>query len=226
MTSKILQLLGNFGGVKTVNGNSPDAAGNVEVEIPEASGGVQTVNGVKPDANGNVDTTKVTKGYYDMVVGVSGISNGFIVKSNLDNSVLAKFAHDGAEVGTSYFQDGMITLNKYVYNGKYARLNGEKGSSSKPSLTLSHDADNVLRLTADGVISTNSGIIKVGINEAFGSIIRFVKAPEEDTDAANKAYVDAKALPTVTTDNNGAFLRVVDGAWAAAAIANAEEASF
>ena len=33
-------------------------------------------------------------------------------------------------------------------------------------------------------------------------------------------------LPTVTTDNNGAFLRVVDGDWAVATIANAEEASF
>lgn len=33
-------------------------------------------------------------------------------------------------------------------------------------------------------------------------------------------------LPTVTTDDNGAFLRVVDGAWAVTTIANAEEATF
>lgn len=33
-------------------------------------------------------------------------------------------------------------------------------------------------------------------------------------------------LPAVTTDNNGAFLRVVDGVWTTATVANAEEASF
>jgi hypothetical protein len=35
-----------------------------------------------------------------------------------------------------------------------------------------------------------------------------------------------KELPTVTAADNGKFLRVTDGAWAAVAINNAEEASF
>ena len=53
---------------------------------------------------------------------------------------------------------------------------------------------------------------------------------------ASKDYVDEaiesafanipSGLPDVTTDNNGAFLCVVDGVWTAVAIANAEEASF
>ena len=34
------------------------------------------------------------------------------------------------------------------------------------------------------------------------------------------------SVPTVTTANNGQFLRVVDGAWAASTVPNAEEASF
>lgn len=42
--------------------------------------------------------------------------------------------------------------------------------------------------------------------------------------------VDAKArlkiLPDVSADDNGKFLRVADGAWAAATINNAEEGSF
>jgi hypothetical protein len=33
-------------------------------------------------------------------------------------------------------------------------------------------------------------------------------------------------LPHVTTDDNGAFLRVADGKWAAVMIPNAEEATF
>lgn len=37
---------------------------------------------------------------------------------------------------------------------------------------------------------------------------------------------DASCLPEVTTDDNGAFLRVVDGAWAVATIESAEGVGF
>ena len=33
-------------------------------------------------------------------------------------------------------------------------------------------------------------------------------------------------FPTVTTEDNGKFLRVVNGAWVAVSVPNAEEASF
>lgn len=36
----------------------------------------------------------------------------------------------------------------------------------------------------------------------------------------------ARVTPAVTADDNGKFLRVVDGAWSAVAVSNAEEASF
>jgi hypothetical protein len=42
-----------LGVVKTVNGNVPDAEGNVEINIPECK--VKTVNNVEPDENGNVN---------------------------------------------------------------------------------------------------------------------------------------------------------------------------
>ena len=35
-----------------------------------------------------------------------------------------------------------------------------------------------------------------------------------------------KVLPSVTASDNGKFLRVVNGSWAAATIPNAEEANF
>lgn len=38
--------------------------------------------------------------------------------------------------------------------------------------------------------------------------------------------IDNNKLPTVTADNNGAFLRVVDGAWSIDTIPIAEEAEF
>ena len=45
-----------------------------------------------------------------------------------------------------------------------------------------------------------------------------------DTDTGVSAVV--QALPTVTQADNGKFLRVVDGAWSAAAVAQAEEVAF
>lgn len=42
----------------------------------------------------------------------------------------------------------------------------------------------------------------------------------------NKAAWSAKELPAVTASDNGKFLRVVNGAWAAVKIANANGGSF
>lgn len=57
------------------------------------------------------------------------------------------------------------------------------------------------------------------------------KAPGTASAGSESAYargdhVHSKELPTVTTSDDGKFLRVVSGAWAAAAIANANGGSF
>lgn len=44
------------GAIKTVNGNGPDADGNVVVEA-----GIKTVNNIQPDGNGNVDLGQLVK---------------------------------------------------------------------------------------------------------------------------------------------------------------------
>ena len=55
---------------------------------------------------------------------------------------------------------------------------------------------------------------------------------DEKADATlteSKAYTDEKAtsgLPEVSAADNGKFMRVSNGAWAAEAVPNAEEASF
>lgn len=45
-------------------------------------------------------------------------------------------------------------------------------------------------------------------------------------DALIKEKIADGATPTVTTDDNGKFLRVVDGTWTATTVPNAEEVSF
>ena len=50
--------------------------------------------------------------------------------------------------------------------------------------------------------------------------------PTEDMEIATKQYVDASGVPSVTAADNGKFLRVVNGAWAAATINDANGVSF
>ena len=51
-------------------------------------------------------------------------------------------------------------------------------------------------------------------------------AVEHGFEGTEEEWLLSIGLPTVTTDNNGDFLRVVDGAWAAVAVGTAEETSF
>ena len=55
--------------------------------------------------------------------------------------------------------------------------------------------------------------------------LRGIGRPTDSSDAANKAYVDAK-VPNVTTANNGQFLRVVNGVPTWVALTVAEEVLF
>ncbi len=48
----------------------------------------------------------------------------------------------------------------------------------------------------------------------------------EIVDAYAREQINAKGAPIVTTDDNGKFLRVVDGAWTASTVPNAEEVGF
>lgn len=50
--------------------------------------------------------------------------------------------------------------------------------------------------------------------------------PSQPMEIATKQYVDASGVPSVTSADNGKFLRVVNGAWAADAINDANGVSF
>ena len=53
-----------------------------------------------------------------------------------------------------------------------------------------------------------------------------VKSVDENGHPTEWEAVNMEGVPTVTTANNGQFLRVVNGAWAGAIVPSAEEASF
>lgn len=53
-----------------------------------------------------------------------------------------------------------------------------------------------------------------------------VGTPQTEYDAATKGYVDDRALPAVTSADNGKILMVVDGKWKGVILPLAEEATF
>lgn len=91
-----------------------------------------------------------------------------------------------------------------------------------------HITDTDIHITADERTKWNAavdntedfastGVMNTNINMNNNSI-KNLAAPTQNTDAANKHYVDSKALPTTSASDNGKVLSVVNGAWAAAAI--------
>ena len=87
----------------------------------------------------------------------------------------------------------------------------------------------ILRYGADGMLEYQ--LFAVADNESItftyvdGNIIREIVWTADGNFTDNNKDL-AKELPTVTTADNGKFLRVVSGAWAAAEIPNANGGSF
>lgn len=57
-------------------------------------------------------------------------------------------------------------------------------------------------------------------------ITNFPHIPTKTSELINDSNFITSELPSVTTNNNGDFLRVVNGSWAASTVLNAEEVGF
>lgn len=69
-------------------------------------------------------------------------------------------------------------------------------------------------------------INKVETMEVYEYMVDNGLVNEDELYLVQETTTNENELPSVTTANNGAFLRVVNGTWAVSTMANAEEASF
>lgn len=155
-----------------------------------AAAAVKTVNGVEPDGAGNVDATEVTLGRYTLKIGDPyDTGYGFAVKSS-SGDVLSRLTQDSMEIfgnGTAKVRDDNVEIGT---SSKYIRLNANAGSTSAASISLQDDSNNYVHITADGIVGFATKVIRLGSAAAVAHIVRNVKGPEQDLDAANKKYVD------------------------------------
>lgn len=88
--------------------------------------------------------------------------------------------------------------------------------------------DNIARGMAAKALENQGGggsSLPIVSTATVGQTIR-VSAVDENGKPTEWEAVDMVSIPDVTAEDNGKFLRVVNGAWAASTVPNAEEASF
>ena len=204
--------------------------------------GLQTSVGTLQTSVNNVQTSLASK--QDTVVG--GAST--ITEDNLTAS-RALVSNSSGKVAVSNvtstelgYLDGVTSnvqtqLDKKLENIPIATsttLGGVKPVAKTSNMTQSVGVDaNGALYTAPGGGGTGSGdMLKsvydpTGIVEAAGGIPDYVanNAPVVSVNGKT-GDVTIYEVPTVTTSDNGKFLRVVNGAWAAESIANANGGSF
>lgn len=127
------------------------------------------------------------------------LSTGLTFIGSKGNSVFIGTDSDGqAYIGNEH--------STRVYPGGVDTLLVPAGLSFR-----SYDYSNTL---INQVILSVSGIKDKPYLYLDKGTIRVKSEPKEGNEVATKSYVDATALPPVTTEDNGKILKVMDGAWA------------
>lgn len=171
------------------------------------SGGVKTVNDVEPDESGNVTTTDYTWDYYTLKIGEPRYTGyGFAIKDSSNGSVYSIMSQTGFEItpaNTGISPRASMTNNdiRFGNDTKYIKISANAGASTESSIHMNIDSNTYMNLYGNGMISVADKILKLG-NNALPTIVRYVKSPEEDSDAANKAYVDSKISDTAIVINS------------------------
>lgn len=130
--------------------------------------------------------------------------------------------------------NAITNVNKINFTDYLNTLDGSTTFYTK--LTKTQTINDVLNQAGIGTQYNGDYVLSFYGNDAYPpALIQYIRAnggssptvmlnniadPATDYDAANKHYVDSKALPTASTADNGKVLSVVNGVWAAATMSS------
>lgn len=97
-----------------------------------------------------------------------------------------------------------------------------------PGITIDSELSDTSENPVQNKVITAALALKAAITDIPTKLSQLLNDSGYQTAAQVQAAINAipDELPTVTASDNGKFLRVVSGAWAAAPVPSAEEASF
>lgn len=151
------------------------------------------------------------------------------------SSTTEDFASTGVMSTTLDINNNAITnVNKINFTDYLNTSDGSTTCYTKLTKTdtinnLLTEAGNNIQYNGDYVLSFQGADINPpqllqiiqGNNGSLPTVmLNNIADPATNYDAANKHYVDSKALPTTSTQDNGKVLSVVNGAWAAAVMSS------
>lgn len=151
------------------------------------------------------------------------------------SSTTEDFASTGVMSTTLDINNNAITnVNKINFTDYLNTSDGSTTCYTKLTKTdtinnLLTEAGNNIQYNGDYVLSFQGADINPpqllqiiqGNNGSLPTVmLNNIADPATNYDAANKHYVDSKALPTTSISDNGKVLSVVNGAWAAAAVSS------
>lgn len=152
-----------------------------------------------------------------------------------NSSLTEDFASTGVmDTNLNINNNAIINVNKINFNDY---LNTSDGSTTfYTKLTKTQTINDVLTQAGIGTQYNGDYVLSFYGNDAYPpNLFQYIRAnggssptvmlnniadPATDYDAANKHYVDSKALPTASTADNGKVLSVVNGVWAAATMSS------
>ena len=239
----------------TINGQTYDGSSEVTVETAKKKQAVYYIEGTSTTAGtwlgSHDDITEYYSGlmvaYKVNIAGDSGLTlniNNLGAVPVVRNTSSAVTTHYGVDSiifliytvdssGTTYWKiadyDSDTKTRSSNKTATKMYLIGAQSQSTSGQTTYSNSncyigTDNCL-YSGGNKVATESSIPTTLKNPEVLTINGEVYDGSEAKDMT-EAIRNISCLPTVSSDNNGSFLRVVDGKWAISTITNAEEVSF
>lgn len=185
------------------------------------SGKPEKIGSTAVDVSGKLDKVTSTDSY-DRLYSVStngqqstirvdsnAVAIGSVVRRNGLQVKVPETPQSTNDAASKKYVDTKLSINSTIDTNDRVYTVNLNGAQTLTRISNTSTADTLAKRNNNGCISVNT--------------------PTTDDEATNKGYVDSKLstiLPEVTIANNGAFLRVVDGAWGMYNITNAEGVGF
>ena len=213
--------IANRGGVVTVYaiGDKPTNDYTIQITRTEVEGDAEVIWGDTvgtPMPRSNLEQTDPTKADYILgrdvwAARLAGLENGGTSMTTFD---LVSMGLPVVDVGTG------VGVNLYMDTAKIK--DALQNDITQCVVPMYYNGITVNNAMVTFFPSTNTGLIAFLAHPIFVNI----EVYDDHITVSGKLAVLNNIPPIVSTDDNGKFLRVVDGAWAAVAVGAAEEASF